>query len=427
MAERPESEYQEIVAKLESQRLFPERSPALEPTRWALEASGLLKKIQSDKVIVVAGTNGKGTTCAALETLLTSAGQKVGLYTSPHLIQTTERIRICGEDISQGRFVEIYRSLESTIEKYELSHFESLTLMAIKYFLEEKCQFMILEVGLGGLWDATNAVPHHYSVITPIDFDHQDLLGKTLFDIGRNKFGIIGHSNTVIHAPLPADLLPLKDKVRRETATSWLEAPKGRLKILHDATNDPRFFLEYQNALAEIHIPGQRGADNLTLALKVFEAMGFKAASHLHSLSHVKWPGRMEKLKIPGISRPIFLSGDHNIQGMKSLVELLSHYRGGRFRFLVGMSRDKDFSEMLSILSSVPNSTLSLTQSPFKGLELDKFGDWLAKAEVKNPDPIQAFLDLSQLCGPTDRLLITGSLYLVGAIRKHLLAKLPRP
>lgn len=205
------SSYTEVVQYLESLSIMPKTMPGLEKIKRALVETEWFSKINSDKVVIVAGTNGKGSTCACLEGLLLQTGKKVGFYSSPHLIETTERIRLNGKQISKEVFVVSFIRTKSLIETHQLTHFEALTLMAGDIFFgHNELDYVIFEVGLGGTYDATNAFPHSTSVITSLSLDHTNILGNTLKEVARNKFGIVQKNNKVIHLPLTAELSDLK-------------------------------------------------------------------------------------------------------------------------------------------------------------------------------------------------------------------------
>lgn len=462
--------YREAVAALEKRVIFPMRPPGLDRTRAGLERisarggearrnSKLAPSGESpskpllppEQVIVVAGTNGKGSVCATLEALLLSAGERVGLYTSPHLVETRERIRINGADIGEQDFADAYEFVEARTGDLDLSHFEVLTLMAAHVFSRAGLDRVILEIGLGGTWDAVNAIEHELSVITPIGMDHENLLGPDLVSIARNKFGVISppresRPHRVVHAPLPAELKMLAAEVAAATASSWTEAPGVSLEVARGGPAslerpEPIFTLKSPWGDARIALPGRRGAENSALALKAFEQLGYNPARQLDALECVRWPGRMERLELGGgqgtgseMERtaapapppcPVYLSGDHNPQGAESLVELLENYERERVHFLVGIGKDKNADGILSPLSRVPAAKIYLTTTPFKGRAIDEYGDWLTRAEWAEPDPWTALRRIRAEASPRDLIVVTGSIYLAGEIRRTISARSP--
>ncbi len=401
--------FSDTVTYLENLIMMPKTMPGLDKIRSAVVEKNWFTKLDSQKIITVAGTNGKGTTCAVLEALLLSEGQKVGLYTSPHLIQTTERIRMNGADISEADFIQLFLKNKTLIEKHELSHFESLTLMAADYFFNHNLDFIIFEVGLGGTYDATNIFPNQYSVITKLGLDHQNILGDTIQDIARNKFGIIKNNNLVVHHKLPADV-----NLPKNINAKWIQAdPAWALFV------DNQWQIETKWGNTQMNMVGQRSAENAATALTLFENLGFQPAKCLQALNHVRWNGRMQKISWPNMTAPIYLSGDHNIQGIESLIEILKNYKWKKLHLIIGIGQDKSCAEMFDQLLKLQNTQFYLTVTPFKGRKLGEYPkNILDLANEKNENVIQI---LNQIKTTKDDLvLVTGSLYLVGLILNYI-------
>lgn len=427
--------YEQIIQNLEGRGIMPKTAPALEPTRKALAALGLrdwpfFKDFKRDpyKVVIVAGTNGKGSVCATLEALLLSAGERVGLYTSPHLEDTTERIRIGGHDVSRELFMRAFHAVDEALKGMPLTHFEMITVMAVWLFASGKAMppvdRILLEVGLGGLWDATNAVPHGACVITPLGLDHQNFLGPTLVDIAKNKFAVVpretelGRPALVVHAKLPPETVALARQIQSATGSRWVEARSGRAIAETSRAGEPVYRLESPWGLAQLALAGARGADNSMTALTTFEALGFDPAAHLEALAHVRWPGRMEKAATEPC--PVYLSGDHNEQGVRSLLELLPNYKRAHLHILAGIGADKDSESMLKLLANVPASSLYLTETPFKGRALGEYGQWKDRVKGAWPAPEEAIKNVLSRARFEDLVVVTGSLYLVGTVRRWL-------
>lgn len=412
--------YARAVSEIESFGVMPERPPSLEPMKRALAATRLDRLIDPKRVIVVAGTNGKGSVSAMLSELLESAGLRTGLYTSPHLIETTERIRVGGKDLTPEAFAQAYDAIRKTVLELKLTHFEVLTLMAAWVFFSGQAgapvDIAIFEVGLGGIWDATNAVAHSHCIITALGLDHQNLLGNSLSEIARNKLGIVTAHATVVHAPWPPEALAPAREAETRTQATFIEAAPSAWETLA-AADGPRFFALTKWGRAELKLPGARGAVNAAVALKAFETLGFDPSLQLHALAQVRWPGRMEKVQIAGANCPVYLSGDHNPQGVASLIELLPFYPRQHLHLLVGVGKDKDLDGILGPLSELPHASIHLTETPFRGRTIQDYGPWLARAASANADPLQALAHLFKTTSPHDLIIVTGSLYLVGAIR----------
>lgn len=403
--------YEQAVHALESRGVMPERPPALVPTQEGMKLLRL--DIDPSRVIVVAGTNGKGSVCATLEALLLEAGQTTGLYTSPHLIEHTERIRVNGQDISRELFTEAYEQVSHLTRDIALTHFEALTLMAAWVFFKNPrpVDWAIFEVGLGGLWDATNAIPHDTAVITALGLDHLNLLGPTLSDVARNKFGIIHKDTRVVHAKFPEELGKLVQETKSARGRQWLQAPETELLV----EPGPKFCMSSPWGKAELKLAGKRAAQNSSLALSVFEALGFDPGRHLSALSKVRWPGRMELVANKPV--PTYLSGDHNPQGIESLLELLEYYPRTHLHILAGVGREKDADGVLAPLFDLPNASVYLTEIPFRPRTRAEYGAWADKAADYSADSARALRAIQAKAKTGEMILITGSLYLVGQAR----------
>lgn len=412
--------YTETISALESRGIMPDRPPGLETTIEGLKRIGFRAGFPlASKTIVVAGTNGKGSVSATLEAIFRGAGERVGLYTSPHLVDYTERMRIAGEDVSRELFTRAYARVASETEDLRLSHFEMLTLMAVWLMasgeLTTRVDRLILEVGLGGLWDATNAIPHTTSVIAALGLDHQNLLGPTIVDIARNKLGIVRPNTLVVHAPFPAECEHLVREIQSRLGGRWVPAIASRYR-LENAAERPRYFIEIEGKDAEIMLAGARGAENTALALTVGRELGLEPSAMLATLKSVRWPGRMsEGGKAPSGAR-VYFSGDHNPQGIASLLELLPHYRRHKLHVVVGVGQDKDRDGVLAPLFALPDCAIYLTETPFRGCPLDAYGLWRDRAIGAWSDPREAFAAALAKAGRDDLVLVTGSLYLVGAL-----------
>ncbi len=423
-----DQEFQKLIEQLDKRGVMPDRVPSLGPTEAGLKKIGfyesqLYKNILQNpkRCLVIAGTNGKGSVSATLERLIRATGASVAMYTSPNLIDATERIRVNESNISKRDFVLHHNDLIKKTEGLELSHFEFLTLLAVHYFMERLPDYMIWEVGMGGVWDATNAIPHGTAVITRIGMDHERFLGRNLADITANKLGIVrrfeglSQSMNVIHLPLPTESAEVFKKTQTTTPARWVEAVAKDYFV----TPGPVWNLQINGQLYPLALMGKRAVENSSLALKVFESLGFESHKYLSELQRVQWPGRMEKLEYRG--RSLFLSGDHNPQGMDSLLEILQHFDYQNLKVLMGMGLEKDLAGALAKLQNLPRTKLYFTVSPFQGRGLADFKPYLQPDTWFEPAPLAALNRLVQEAQPTDLLLVTGSLYLVGEIRRVIL------
>lgn len=430
--------YSEVVRFLESLQMMPKSMPGLQKVTKALEQTPWFAGIDPNKVIVVAGTNGKGTTCAALQALLIEAGQRVGFYSSPHLVSTTERIRINGRPVSEAEFVRLFEVCESLIKSCELSHFEALTLMAGQAFFggSEALDFIIFEVGLGGTFDATNAFKHKYSAITKLGYDHMSILGTTLPEIASNKFGIVTHKGIVVHQPLSDELRLLKLQVQKMTNSNWVEIEKSELIIKREpvvpspcnqksvagqtfSALEPRYFIRYEGEEFEINIPGQRAHENIMTAVTLFQILGFDLRSHAKALNRIQWEGRMQKVTTRDLRCPVYLSGDHNLQGVQSLIQIVKDFDYKKLHLIVGIGVDKQADEMFNELAQLPNVEFYLTVTPFKGRAIKDYPESIKSVAVYASEDLNSVVQQVALrAEQRDLCIVTGSLYLVGEFLK---------
>jgi dihydrofolate synthase/folylpolyglutamate synthase len=393
------------------------------------EALSLLRlRIDPEKVIVVAGTNGKGSTCATLQTLLCAAGKNVGFFSSPHLEKINERINFNGVDISDEDFCSVFHAVHPKIMHFDLSYFEYLTIMAAYYFFEthkSSVDFAIFEVGLGGSLDATNATTHGISVITRLGIDHEKELGHSILQIARNKFGIIGHRNRVFHvdfaklfaAKTLEDMLNLMGEYRKSKDVTFAKS-YDYSTVVHYHDNYPIFFIKTKFGEFQMNLPGERAAENTALAITVFDHLMNYAGTdkYLPAIAKVRWPGRMERRLYRG--REIYLSGDHNPQGIRSMLDILSCYRFNDVHFVVGICYDKSFELMLSLLMATPGAKLYLTETTERALLINDYGeDARRSAQMATAHYADALDAAVAQASSDDVIVVTGSLYLVGAVR----------
>lgn len=386
----------------------------------------------------IAGTNGKGSTAAFLESILRRAGLRTGLYTSPHLEKINERIRIAGEELSNEAFAEAFTRLHHLIEEMlaagELrahpTYFECLTAMAFDAFARGGAEFGIFETGLGGRLDATNVITPAVSVITRIDFDHENFLGYSLREIAAEKAGILKRGIPLVLAPQPLEArevilrraAEVSCPVRETEALFRVEQESFengcvRARVLDAAAGrayriSPRLPGRFQlqnalSALAAARLLASRGAD---LADEVLES-GIAAAD---------WPGRLEKIQ----SHPdVFLDGAHNPGAARELAAFWEQNFPGRRLWLVyGALRDKAVDEIAGLLfprAAEVFLTEPRTPRALSSRLLAEMAGHHAAHFAVVPDPEEAFERALCSAAPGDAIFITGSLYLVGQVRHY--------
>ena len=384
----------------------------------------------------IAGTNGKGSTAAMLESILRAAGLRTGLYTSPHLELVNERIRIDGENISDRDFAEAWTHVHASIESLMasgqlLAHptfFECVTAMAFLAFAAHHVDFAIYEVGMGGRFDATNIVTPEVGVITPIDFDHENYLGHSIEEIAAEKAGIIKANAWVASAnqrpearaviarrcvEMKARLVEVDAEWRIEglkasggfySATATFAHTSQKLAIAPALSG--RF--QIQNALTA------------ATAARLLRERGFPIGDEAieRGVATVRWLGRLESIS----ERPdVYLDGTHNPAGARELLRFWEENFSGRRIFLVyGAMRDKAVDEIAGLLFPRAEAVILTMPRQSRAISaslLSEITGHFAKRSLIVPDPAEALQRVMELADPADVVFVTGSLYLVGDIR----------
>jgi dihydrofolate synthase/folylpolyglutamate synthase len=382
--------------------------------------------------VQVAGTNGKGSTCVFLDSICVSAGIKTGLFTSPHLISITERIKINGQEISEETFAchatKIREISEKLLKDEKLENlptfFEQITAIAISAFDEAKIELAILETGLGGRFDATTAAKAEIVAITPIDFDHQDILGNSLKEIAAEKAAIIREDTKVIIAPQRQEAeRVIVGKCREKRIEPILATTDIKIKKQGLEYGNPYITADFTTQNDNYHdvILGLRGRHQLTnaaLAIAIAEtliAFEFQISNQdiWVGLENTKYKGRLE------FWNNILFDGAHNVAGAKALGEYLDEFIEQPITMVFGAMRDKDLSEIGEIL--FPRATFLIFTKPdnprsMEIAELLKFvpKDFDREKVFTSETVKEAITKAGELTIQDGLILITGSLYLVG-------------
>jgi dihydrofolate synthase / folylpolyglutamate synthase len=358
--------------------------------------------------VQVAGTNGKGSTCAFLDSICRQANIETGLFTSPHLISITERIKIDGEEISENDFAKyatiVRESTES--EKLYATFFEQITAIALLKFAENKIDLAILEAGLGGRLDATTAANADIVAITPIDYDHQQYLGETLTEIAGEKAAIIR-----------ADIKVVVSKQNTEAEKVILERCK-EFKVVPRRTN-------FDLPSIELSLKGKHQIENAKVAVRLAESLKIDKAHIINGLQTATHKGRLE------FYQGILFDGSHNIAGAKALREYLAENMSQPITLVFGAMKDKQIAEIAEILFPLaenliltqPNNSRSATVEELEEIAL-KIIDKSKVFVVPNvKDAIDSARQIAETYPATKGSLIcvTGSLYLVGEAQKYLI------
>jgi dihydrofolate synthase / folylpolyglutamate synthase len=388
----------------------------------------------------IAGTNGKGSTAAFLDSILRAAGVRTGLYTSPHLEKINERIRLNGQSISDKKFAAAWARVHGAIESLMASgkltahptYFECVTAMAFLVFAEERSDFAIYEVGLGGRLDSTNIVEPEVAIITPIDFDHENFLGHSIEQIAGEKAGIIKAGGTIVSSvvrpearavvagrceEMGARLVDMDDAWRLENVRS----AGGFYRA--DATStakDSHSQLQLAPALAGRFQLRNALAAATAARLLAERGMRIPDSAIEGGIASVRWPGRLERLS----EEPeVYLDGTHNPAGARELLKFWEeNFAGRRIILVYGAMRDKAVDEIAGVLFPRADAVILTEPRQPRAISARLLAEMTAHHARKvtiERDPFQALERAIKIMGANDAVFVTGSLYLVGDIRTH--------
>jgi dihydrofolate synthase / folylpolyglutamate synthase len=394
------------------------------------------RKLQS---VLIAGTNGKGSTAATLASIVQAAGYRTGLYTSPHLLRVNERIQINQEPISDAEFAVIYdrveRGAHELVERGELpwhpSFFEMLTAIAFEYFASVGVELAVLEVGLGGRLDATNIVDPLISVITDIDFDHQNFLGNTLPEIAHEKAGILRPKGTVVLLPQHPIVNETLGKEIMERDAHAVSAVKHMPSLTPTADDISASGIGNEFALAvmgkeiRVNFPlaGRHQLRNLALAITTAEELnsfGFQisASDVEQGIRSTQWPARFQVIPAAEGFPEVVLDVAHNPAGAWALRSALSTFYEDRpLTFIFGAMRDKAIREIADILFPLADRVIATQAKNPRAASAEEIAEQgsHAQTEILQADSVQAALERARiLAGSKGVIVITGSIYIVG-------------
>jgi dihydrofolate synthase/folylpolyglutamate synthase len=362
------------------------------------------------RFVHVAGTNGKGSTSAMIESGLRAAGIATGLYTSPHLVEPTERIQIAGRQVTPEQFAaafdEVHRSAEQLQLDFHPTYFETVTAMAFLLFQQANVHTVVLEVGMGGSLDATNVVNPELCVITPIDFDHQAFLGDTIEQIAGEKAGILKPGVPAIFAAQrPEAEAVLIARAQGGPYTLARDWPVSDLQI--DARGS-RF--QVAGMLVRCPLAGEHQVENSRTAALALRQLGFPA----DGIALAQWAGRLERVS----QQPeILLDGAHNVAGARALVRYLERFYSGRRIWLIfGVMRDKAVQEIAAMLFPLAYKIIATRPANSRAMPPELILAQEATITHSVPEALRAV----RQAPPEDVVLVTGSLFVVGEARAML-------
>ena len=390
--------------------------------------------------VLIAGTNGKGSTAATLASIVQAAGHRTGLYTSPHLLRVNERIQINQEPVSDAEFAVIYDRVErcahELVVRDELpwhpSFFEMVTAMAFEYFASAGVDLAVLEVGLGGRLDATNIVDPFISVITDIDFDHQNFLGNTLPEIAHEKAGILRPKGTVVLLPQHPLVNETLGKEIMERDAHAVSAVKHMPSLTPGAdaadaigAAGNEFPLAVMGTEIRVNFPlaGRHQLRNLALAITTAEELN-KFGFHISAddieqgIRATQWPARFQVIPAEDEHPEVVLDVAHNPAGAWALRSALSTFYEDRpLTIIFGAMRDKAIREIADILFPLADRVIAThAQNPraASSQEIAELGSH-AQTEILQANSVPAALERARmLAGSRGVIVITGSIYIVG-------------
>ena len=363
---------------------------------------------QAYRVVHVAGTNGKGSTCAMIEAGLRASGVRTGLFTSPHLLEPTERIQIDGEPVTPRQFERAFQLVHDAAETLDLdchpTYFETVTAMGLWLFREMGVETAVVEVGLGGRLDATNVVRPALSVITPIDFDHEIYLGHTIEAIAGEKAGILKPGVPAVFARQRPEAAAVLDGRAAELGIRVAHAADFPVRDLEIDARGSRF-----SGLV-CPLAGEHQIENAVAAALALQALGVP----LDGIAQARWPGRLEQV---APNPDVILDGAHNPAGARALRRYLERFYSGRKLWLIyGAMRDKAVEEIAGILFPLAGELVLTAPENSRALRPEALADLAGRGHVA-ANISDALEFVRGRADADDVVAITGSLFLVGEAR----------
>jgi dihydrofolate synthase/folylpolyglutamate synthase len=379
------------------------------------------------ETVHVAGTNGKGATCAMLASMLREAGYRTGLYTSPHLVDFRERIQVDGHPVDEDFVVQFTGRIRPSLDRLKATFFEATTAMAFTFFREAGVEVAVIETGMGGRLDATNVLGPALTVITPIGIDHVQYLGNTISEIAREKAGILKPHVPVVVAPMDAVARSILESEAERLQCPFLRAEQSVVLTDVRQTGTGHCFGAYCGCAKtdfEIPLRGKHELQNATSALAAAGALrnsgwALEQPAMQQGLRKVRWPGRFEVLPW---KPPLVLDVSHNVPGAQTVVDTFgSFFPGKRALFVIGMMKDKDYAGFLRTVQPIA-SRFVLTQP-----QVDRAAEAGALAKALTGDNGECVPNVSEavdralgMADSDEVVVITGSFYTLGEAMQHL-------
>lgn len=395
--------------------------------------AALMKRLEHPenqlKIIHVAGTNGKGSVCQMIGSVLQEAGYKVGSFNSPHLIIPEECIRINGQQIPSSVFEDYMVSIKEKAQGLEVlglypSYFEMLTALGFLYFKEQEVDFVLLEVGLGGTLDATNVIEKsEMSILTKISVDHKDILGDTLEAIAKQKAGIIKPEGLVI-APLQEERInQVIQEVCRDNHAELIWMNPSQIQVQEVGIEGTIFSVKEEQY--QLKLIGKHQAYNAGIALQAVNMLKEKSLIAItdeqikKGLYQATWQGRIEKISENPL---ILIDGAHNVDGIMALADTIEKLPARYTLGLIGILRDKEVEEMLDIINGQIDEWIVTEPNNPRAMSKEE----LAKKLIKYNKPIHIAKSVEEAVNkavskaeitPSSQVIAFGSLYMIGDVR----------
>ncbi len=383
----------------------------------------LLKKINFDenllpKVIHIAGTNGKGSTAAILKSILNHHNYSTHVYSTPHLVKFNERIQLRSKEISNQKLLEYLKYCEDKNEGNLITFFEITTAAAFKAFQDHKADYLILEVGLGGRFDATNILKKSkYAAITPISLDHQDYLGNSLLQIAFEKLGILNPKSKIFINRQKTNVMKyIKSQLKKRKLTANLFYNHWKIKSNFYLSNDIKV------NLSKLSLQGSHQLINAGLAIHLARNIlkeKFLIEKTEKALMNCEWPGRLQQIKSGILNKKIknykdiYLDGFHNIDGMKALIKSLPK---NRKILICSFLNNKKYIQMLSSLSNHFNKLIVVKMNEENSITEDLLPKYL-KLYFAN-SLTDSFKMINKFSSNQTTIYFGGSLYFIGEVIK---------
>jgi len=382
---------------------------------------------QACRMVHVAGTNGKGSTCAMIESGLRAAGTRTGLFTSPHLVAPTERIQVAGRPVGAGQFAaafdQVHACAETLLreERIDLhpTYFESVTAMAMVVFRECGVETAVLEVGLGGRLDATNVVTPALCVVTPVDFDHEAYLGKSLESIAAEKAGILKRGVRAVFARQRAEAESVLEA--RATALGVAVTHSSAVAISGVTQHARSSDLMWDGLRVSCPLAGEHQVENARTAIAALRELGIAPAAIRQGIAQTAWPGRLERV---AVNPEIILDGAHNPASARALAAYLDRfYEPRRVWLIYGAMRDKAVEEMAAILFPRAGHVIVTAPAQARALRPESIRGLADHESIQVAANVQEALALAGGATREDAIFVTGSLFLVGEARALLVSR----